>query len=602
MGYKGKTGRAASKARRADSKKKSSSSSSKSSSSSGSSSGGSSSSSSSRSSSNPDKYKYEYGGRSYENKADATAASRADGGKSSSRTSSTPSRIKRNTPLPALSDTVARAIGLLGDAYKPGSGAPTAERLDEISNQSFIKPEVKAAYDSTKLQPINQNYLAASYNATLPKTTVPSTAEGVVSPYQPFESPTPTLPTGDISSAISGSDGLQAFSQYSSDFYQQQLDRQEAQSNQQATGFQSLLNSLKSPEEARSEAQAETGINVSDHFAQQEAGFAEIEGLTNEYNATMEAKDQQIAQTHDKLASNNFINNQIQQIERNAAPKLNRLSADINAKAAVMQAQQGNFAEAQKYVNQAVSDATAQNKFNSDMFEMAYKINQDAFEKVESIYSSAYTDTMAIAKLEYEQQLADKTAVGKLLLEYPNAGIDIYNDSIEEAIRKAGPSAAAAQLGKGPGLTADMRNYNAAVESGYEGNFADFLGKGGGSSDRVGGLATALFLGQIGIGDVPSADRNEVLNLYNEMKSLSEKEVSSVSSTDSGPGLLANLTSYAQTGRPSGGGTGPVYSPAGGASTPAYSGYTAPTSTPPPAVQFGLPQAEDAFYQSLFED
>ena len=38
-----------------------------------------------RSSSDPDKYKYEYGGRSYENKADATAAARADGGASSSR-------------------------------------------------------------------------------------------------------------------------------------------------------------------------------------------------------------------------------------------------------------------------------------------------------------------------------------------------------------------------------------------------------------------------------------------------------------------------------------------------------------------------------------
>ena len=39
-----------------------------------------------RSSSNPDKYKYGYGGRSYENKADATAASRSDGGSSTSNT------------------------------------------------------------------------------------------------------------------------------------------------------------------------------------------------------------------------------------------------------------------------------------------------------------------------------------------------------------------------------------------------------------------------------------------------------------------------------------------------------------------------------------
>ena len=353
-------------------------------------------------------------------------------------TTTAPSKTATTTKA-SLGDTVTRAKTMLGSAYDPNTKAPTAERMDEIASQSFITPEVKAAYTTSKLQPVNQNYMAASYNATLPKTTVPTSAGAIPSPYQSYNQQTTSPSFGNISFATAGTQGAYSQMQLESQAYFDNLRRQEeARMAQQKESQQSFLDKLISPQEAKEQAWEDTGIDVNKYYAQQEKSFKEIESLTNEYNKTVEMKDAQIATTHDKMASNNFINNQIAQIERNAAPKLNRLSADINAKAAVIQALQGNFASAQQYVNQAVQDATAMNKYNYDIYEMNYNMNKDNFDRLGEIYTTAYTTKMSFLQMEYEQELTDKKAVGDLLLNYPNAGIDIYNDTYEQALNKAG--------------------------------------------------------------------------------------------------------------------------------------------------------------------
>lgn len=529
---------------------------------------------------------------------------------SSSSSSSTPKTTSSSTPAPAptgttttsvgqetVQQTVDRAKAMLGDAYDPNTPAPTAARLDEIANQDFVTPENKAAYETTKLQPVNQNYLNAT---TLPKTTVPTTAAAISSPYQTYIPPTATVGMGDISSAMAGVNGLSSMADYSRNFYEKQLAAQQKQQEKQKSMFQQLMDSMTSPEEARQNAQEETGINPADFFARQERQFKEIESLQNEYNKTVEAKDQQIAMTHDKLASNNFINNQIAQIERNAAPKLNRLSADINAKAAVLEAQQGNFAEAQKYVNQAVQDATAMNKYNYDMYTAAYEMNKDNFDRLDTIYTNAYKDQMAFAEAAYNEQKAEKEAIGELLLKYPNAGIDIYGDSYMDALGKAQKDASyQSTLGGGESLTADMKNYQYAVQTGYTGSFADWLGKGNGEGSKVEGLAIALFNGQIGIGDVPTGDRNAVLILYNQMKELEAQQVETTTGT-TGTSVGAFTPVY----RDASGNLVPktkVTAPASTASTPAYSYYSntqpkpAATSTP----VWGVPSTQDAFYSTL---
>lgn len=85
-----------------------------------------------------------------------TSASKAST-TSKSTTSKTPTTTKSSSPaiktsvgMETAAQTAERARALLGSAYKPSTPAPSQARLDEIAGQTFIKPEVKAAYDATK--------------------------------------------------------------------------------------------------------------------------------------------------------------------------------------------------------------------------------------------------------------------------------------------------------------------------------------------------------------------------------------------------------------------------------------------------------------------
>lgn len=485
------------------------------------------------------------------------------------------------------------------DFYNPNTAAPTAARLDEIASQDFVTPENKAAYETSKLAPVSQDYMAATYNATIPKTTIPTDASLIQSPYQSYVAPTSTTPAfGDINFATAGTTGLQAQMQMQmEEYYRKQREQQEAYAQQEKTRLQSFMDSLISPQDAKDQAWEDTGIDVAQHFADQEKGFKEIESLTNQYNKLIEAKDSQIAATQDRMASMNFINNQTAQIERNAAPQLTRLSADINAKAAVLQALQGNFAEAQKYVNQAVEDATSMNKYNYDIYKANYDMNRDNFERLGDIYTSAYEAKMNLLGAEYERAYQEKTQIAELLLKYPQSGIDIYGDNLMDAYRKAGVAAniAASTSTGGYDLTADMRNYLFAVDQGYAGTYADWMGKQGKSADDINGYAMALFEsgGSLDVlKTIPEKERAQALNMYYEMQALANQQAEQTATNQ--PPQSSWLGNALTKPNPLG-----VTTPATvGVSTVPYAG-TSPSGAP----IFGVPQTDiDNFYGALFAD
>jgi hypothetical protein len=66
---------------------------------------------------------------------------------------SRPRAVKTKTSVgrETVDETVKRAKKLLGSAYNPNTKTPTRERVDEIANQSFVKKEVKDAYNKSKL-------------------------------------------------------------------------------------------------------------------------------------------------------------------------------------------------------------------------------------------------------------------------------------------------------------------------------------------------------------------------------------------------------------------------------------------------------------------
>lgn len=214
-----------------------------------------------------------------------------------------------------------------------------------------------------------------------------------------------------------------------------EADKLQAQQDKGAGNIFSWLNSQPSIEQTREQKFAETGISPESYFAQQRAGIAEINSLTQDYNAVVAARDQQIAGTMDKMASMNFINNQVAQINRNAAPLLNQKSANINAKAATLQALQGNFSEAQRFVSQAVDDITADRKNTLDNFKLFYEINQDSIDRLDSKYQTALERSTKNAEIIYNREYAEKTEVGNLMVANPKAGITI-EDTLTEAQTK----------------------------------------------------------------------------------------------------------------------------------------------------------------------
>lgn len=217
--------------------------------------------------------------------------------------------------------------------------------------------------------------------------------------------------------------------------YQTQLQAEQANQAQTKSTLASFLTGAKTPQQARDEAYGQTGINPTNYFAEEKAKITEIASLTEQYNALKAQRDQQIAATGDKMGSMNFINNQTAQIERNAAPQLNELSANINSKAAVLQALQGQFNEAQSFVNNAVNAYTADYEFKLNALKTFYDMNQDTIKNLDSKYQSAFNTALQLAQNEYTRANTEAKEVGQLMIANPKAGISI-SDSLNTAYAK----------------------------------------------------------------------------------------------------------------------------------------------------------------------
>lgn len=278
----------------------------------------------------------------------------------------------------------------------------------------------------------------------LPVATAPTSTAGV-NPLPSVNMPTNTPTLGNTSNASAMNSGMDAQLQAQTKFFEDQMklakEQADALQTEQNNAKQSILdifNTTKAQSQTRADAYSEIGIDPKQYFADQKSKMAEIDTLNQEYNALKAAAEQQKAGLlgQGRGITTDFLNNQAAQIDRNAAPKLNMLSANINSKAALMQAAQGNFNEARDFVSQAVEDATADKKFQFDTAMTFYNMNQDSINRLDTKYQNALNSYLDSTKTAYENARADKTAIGNLMLEYPKAGIGL-NDDVFSAQQKA---------------------------------------------------------------------------------------------------------------------------------------------------------------------
>lgn len=258
---------------------------------------------------------------------------------------------------------------------------------------------------------------------TTSPTTTPMTTTNVAGMTYPSGTPAIT-DLGNLAGLIaSGKSTVDAQIQYYKD-KQAELTAAREQKDVAQSPWKSLIMGAKTPEQVAQSAFAETGVDIANYFVEQKAALAELDALNSEYNKTKEAVEKQKAEITGRPGQTmDFLNNQLAQIDRNAAPTLNRMSADINSKAALYEAKQGRLKEAQDYAQKAVEAATATQKYNMDMYNLVADEWAPIISGLDKEIQNAFTNTVNQARWEYEQ--AYKKEQDKISNDLKQQGIDI---------------------------------------------------------------------------------------------------------------------------------------------------------------------------------
>lgn len=356
---------------------------------------------------------------------------------------------KRGTP-----DSV-RGVGADGslaklNGYSYEGEAPLAFSKDLSKEYGGLKTVNNFTSEMIANDPTNKQITQADLYAQLAKaqallnskTGAPTNAGQIGTPMgtPQFGSTSPSA--GNVAGAFASSQSMLPSIDMKMADYERQLAKAEREQERTQKGLLDFLKKSPSQTEMREDAFQDIGVNPTEYFADQKARIAEIDSLTQAYNEQVAAKDAAIALSYDKLASNSFINNQIGQIERNAAPRLNQMSANINLKTSILQALQGNFAEARSFVSQAVEDAVADKKFQIDLFTTMYDMNQDKITRLDAKYQDALSMAFDIAKMEYQSAREDKQQMSEIILDAAQRGVDLSGyfsgslDSLVDAYSK----------------------------------------------------------------------------------------------------------------------------------------------------------------------
>lgn len=277
---------------------------------------------------------------------------------------------------------------------------------------------------------------------TLPPTTPPTNASQVNANVPGVIMPTVTQNTGDISNATANLAGLKTqtdlATQAEKDRVALEQSRQQAPLEQQSQGFLSKFLNGTSPDAAKANAVQQTGINPAQYFADTQAKIAEIGSLTEDYNNTVAQRDTELNNIRSGSlggSSQNAIDS-MNAVDRNFTIALSAKSANINAKTAVVNALRGNFQEAQTFINQAITDATAETKYNLDAYSALHTANSDLFDRLDTKYKDAFNTAYDIAKTQHEDNLTMAGKAGDIFMNAAKQGApDAVLNSISDAVK-----------------------------------------------------------------------------------------------------------------------------------------------------------------------
>lgn len=252
-------------------------------------------------------------------------------------------------------------------------------------------------------------------------------------PMQPTTAYTP-----DVSNITSQNDANKVIADFYKSKAEQEAKDKAAAEAVQATKPKSWKDWLtssgnQSPQDFATSQYSAIGYNPTEYFADLKASTALIDSLNKDLNNTIAIRDKQIADISGAGGGMDFQNNAVAQINRNANVVIGQKEGNINAQTALMNAKQGNFTQAQNFVNTAVNAYTAQLTTDFNMTQKFYDDNQTLIQNLGSKYDTDFTNYINTLQNGLTQAKTDKTNILNLMIANPKAGIDPNVDTYETA-------------------------------------------------------------------------------------------------------------------------------------------------------------------------
>lgn len=317
----------------------------------------------------------------------------------------------------------------------------TREQQLANANAQMANIQKMMSDPSTKLTSAQSSSIASQLGtasaelAKIPKATAPTTPTAINPQVGETKIPETQMQTGDTVDSA----GYLASNTAITDAIEQQrkdaLARQEENNKQQESFMDKMLGSFNDTKRIITDSIEKQDEAWNNYLAQAEGARAEIKTYNDKYAEVEAAMNEQIAKTNDAMGSMNFINNQVQQIQKNAAPQLALLAAKSANASADLALLQGDYQMADKHLQNAVDNMTALSKFEYETAKDFYTINQDLFNQTESIYASSYKDMLQALKDKHDEEVADANLKKQAILEYADAGIKL-TDSLETMAQK----------------------------------------------------------------------------------------------------------------------------------------------------------------------
>jgi hypothetical protein len=318
-----------------------------------------------------------------------------------------------------------------------------------------------------------RNIDALATKPNIPPTTPPTSAKDISGNFPSFNMPNIPTTYTPIDSAIATTAGEKEY--VSRVQKEQEAAFQRAQQQTQADrGILSEILSRKPDRKAiMAEAESELDTGRAEMFNQINSVIKEVDTLNQSYNKEKELMDSTIARMEENLGgqSQAGLDYNIAKTQRNFSIKLNALAAGINAKTATVEALRGNYKLANDYIQQAVDAETAQYKDDLDALLLYREFNNDAFERIDSVYKDAYEAEITIAQNRLNDEREKSMAKYKSGLDADTGVVGVmssFSDVMQSVIDAGGTpeqaARAAAQESELMGVQVDQKQLARFVE------------------------------------------------------------------------------------------------------------------------------------------